>query len=418
MILAAGLLGSALLAVGGLGVGAPPARLDVPLALPMCVVGVLLLIGAWWALRSASSRVVLSATALWSLPLLVGPPLFSRDVYAYAGQAQVVLAGLDPYVDGPADVPGRIADEVDGVWAQAPSPYGPVFLWLAARVVAVTGDRPLAAAYGMRLLAVVGVLLVAWALPRLASSYGVAPSRALWLGLANPLLLLHFVAGAHNDALMVGLLAAGLASPVALGAVLVTLAGLVKAPALVALAFLPFLAPSRLRAALVVAVTAGVTAVVVASATGRGWGWLSTLSAGNPRRSLLSPTTGLGVLLGAVDVVHAAGLAVAAVVSAWLLWRARHLGAVQALGLALLVVVLLGPVVQPWYLLWPLVLLAAVAGPRAALGLAAGSALLCLLVLPSGRHVVRPPLYGVPMVAVVALAGAVAARGLPRSRTG
>ena len=48
-------------------------------------------------------------------------------------------------------------------------------------------------------------------------------------------MLLHLVGGAHNDAMMLGLLVAGLAAalrrPPVLGAVLVTLAALVKAPA-------------------------------------------------------------------------------------------------------------------------------------------------------------------------------------------
>jgi alpha-1,6-mannosyltransferase len=77
---------------------------------------------------------------------------------------------------------------------------------------------------------------------------------------------------------------------------------------------------------------------------------------------------------------------------------------VRALGLALLAVVALGPVVQPWYLLWGVVVLAAVAGPRTALFLGAGCAVLCLLVLPSGRHLIRPPLYGVPLLVAAAVA--------------
>ena len=87
-----------------------------------------------------------------------------------------------------------------------------------------------------------GVLLLGWGLLRLAP----VPGRALWLGVANPLVLVHLVSGGHNDALMVGLLVAGLAvAPRALlpAAALVTLAALVKVPALAGLAFLPLLVP-------------------------------------------------------------------------------------------------------------------------------------------------------------------------------
>ena len=61
------------------------------------------------------------------------------------------------------------------------------------------------------MLAVVGVALAAACLPVLARRCGVPAERALWLALASPLVGVHLVSGAHNDALMVGLLAAGLA---------------------------------------------------------------------------------------------------------------------------------------------------------------------------------------------------------------
>ena len=54
------------------------------------------------------------------------------------------------------------------------------------------------------------LVLIVWALPRLARRFGVQPATALWLGALNPLLIFHFVAGAHNDALAIGLMLAGL----------------------------------------------------------------------------------------------------------------------------------------------------------------------------------------------------------------
>ena len=66
--------------------------------------------------------------------------------------------------------------------------------------------------------------------------------------------------------------------------------------------------------------------------------------------------------------------------------------------------VALAPVVQPWYLLWGLVLLAAVGGERVVLALGALSVALCLSLLPNGKSLVRPPLYGLPVLAAAALA--------------
>jgi alpha-1,6-mannosyltransferase len=428
-------MGSCLVAIGGFGVGAVPARRGETwlhdsdpgrvLSTVLCVVGVVGLLWAWWRLRGCAPGIVLQAAGAWSLALLVTAPLFSRDVYAYAGQAHLVSVGLDPYAHGPADAPGPLAAEVDDVWAHARSPYGPVFLRVSSWLL--PGEHVMATVLVQRALALVGLALLAWALLRLADD----ASTALWLAVANPLVLLHGVGGPHNDLLMAGLLAAGLAIGVsaggsgrrvelgiAIGAAVITVAALVKAPAAAGLVFLPFVAATaRLRAALVVAVTSVTVAVVVTAASGLGWGWVHTLGAGNARRSLLSVSTGVGVLAenvvgsGALDVAHAAGLGVAALLGVLLLVRASRLGALRALGLSLLAVVVLGPVVQPWYLIWVLAVLAAVAGPRLTVALGAASAVACLLILPGGRHVIRPPLYGVPAVVVMA-AGYAAARAV------
>ena len=392
-LLAAGVLGSALVALGGL----------------VSWLGVVLLGVSWWASRGLALGHQRAAALLWSLPLLVAAPLYSRDLHAYAGQAALVVAGRDPYAVGPGALPGVLTAGVDEVWLDAPSPYGPVWLWLSGLVVRITGQSVTPAVLGLRLLAVLGVVLVAWALGRLATD----PGRALWLGVANPLVLLHLVAGGHNDALMVGLLLAGLAvarQAVAVAAVLVTLAALVKVPALAGLAYLPLLTAGRVRAAVVVPAVAAVTAVAVTFATGLGWGWLDTLDTGRARLSLLSPLTGLGTAVGALDAVLLLGLLLASGAGVVLLGLAvvGRLDALTALGATLLAVSVLLPVVQPWYLLWGVCVLAARVGPRAAAALGAASLVLCLAIAPSGRHVVRPPLYGLPTVLAAAVAVVVA----------
>jgi hypothetical protein len=448
-VLAAGAVGSVLVAVGGLGAGAGPVDggwPELPRALGTVLVaaGVLVLGAAWWRARRELDDVapgaLVRATALWSAPLLLAPPLFSRDVYSYAGQALLVARGLDPYALGPSAVPGEIADNVDDVWLDTPSPYGPAFLGPGALLLRLPGDDVVPAVLLLRLLAVLGLVLTALAVPVLARACSVAPQRALWLGLANPLGLLHGVAGAHNDALMVGLLVAGAAVGVrargrparllAAGA-LVALAGLVKAPAFGALPFLALAVPglrAQVRAGAALLVGALVTGVLVHLASGLGPGWIGSLQAGRARLSLFSPTTGLGTALGTLaetagaiddrsrvrEGVLAAGLVVALALAALLLMRAARrpgpAAAVRGLGLALLGVVLLSPTVLPWYVLWAVVPLAAVARPRAAAALAALCLVLCVTTWPSGRSVVRPPLYGVPLLTAVMVAAVVARR--------
>ncbi|MEH0532953.1 polyprenol phosphomannose-dependent alpha 1,6 mannosyltransferase MptB [Streptomyces stelliscabiei] len=246
---ALGLAGTAFLALGGETAGALPVQdLLAPtsgrgaLGLVGVYFGVVLLTAAWALLGKVirgpeppAPRALLLVLAVWAAPLLLGPPLFSRDVYSYLAQGAMVDAHMDVYLHGPARLGGPLADEVAPMWQHTATPYGPVFLAVASALSGLTEGRIPAGLIGMRLIALLGVALMAVALPRLARHSGADPALALWLGALNPLVLLHLVAGAHNDALMLGLLGVGLALAPGrwfpLGVVLVTLAALVKAPA-------------------------------------------------------------------------------------------------------------------------------------------------------------------------------------------
>jgi alpha-1,6-mannosyltransferase len=105
---------------------------------------------------------------------------------------------------------------------------------------------------------------------------------------------------------------------------------------------------------------------------GVGFGWTSALSTPGQVRSWLSATTALGMLTGnllyvlhlgyhvdgAVNGFRDVGTLLTLVVIAWLVLTGHRRSPARGLGLSLLALVMLGPVVQPWYLLWPLVILA------------------------------------------------------------
>ncbi|MFG2122687.1 polyprenol phosphomannose-dependent alpha 1,6 mannosyltransferase MptB [Streptomyces sp. NPDC048710] len=413
-----GLAGTASLALGGETAGAlpvqdllAPASARAALGLVGVYFGVVLLIAAWVLLgrlvrgqQPPTQRALLVVLAVWAAPLLLAPPLFSRDVYSYLAQGAMVDAHMDVYAQGPAQLGGPLADEVAPVWQHTAAPYGPAFLWPASALSGLTRGELPAGLIGMRLLAVLGVALMAAALPRLARHSGADPAAALWLGALNPLVLLHLVAGAHNDALMLGLLGLGLVAargrwPV-LGAVLVTLAALVKAPAALGLLAVVVLQIRTRRtplwATLTTAAAAAATTVAATAVAGTGYGWIRALDTPvSPHNwaltSLLGRATGalldrLGSDLAplAVPVWHLLGLAAtaAAVVLIWLRLRLRP---VYALGLSLLAVAVFGPAIRPWYVLWGLFLIAA-AAPSTSVRhrVAALAGVLALAVLPSG----------------------------------
>ncbi|MEU9211048.1 polyprenol phosphomannose-dependent alpha 1,6 mannosyltransferase MptB [Streptomyces sp. NPDC048415] len=414
---ALGLAGTAFLALGGETAGALPARdLLAPesgravLGLVGVYFGVVLLIAAWALLGTVvrgpeppTPRALLLVLAVWAAPLLLAPPLFSRDVYSYLAQGAMVDAHIDVYAHGPAQLGGPLADEVAPVWQQTTTPYGPVFLAVASALSGLTRGQIPAGLLGMRLVALLGVALMAAALPRLARHSGADPAAALWLGALNPLVLLHLVAGAHNDAIMLGLLGVGLVAARGrwhvLGVVLITLAALVKAPALLGLPAVVALrgrGSGTVRCALTTTGVALATTVAATTVAGTGYGWIAALKTPVSPHNW-SPTSVLGRVTGvllqklgsglaplALPVWHATGLVVTVVVVLFIWLRLRP-GPIYALGLSLAAVAVFGPAVRPWYALWGLFLIAA-AAPTGSVRrrVAAASAVLALAVLPSG----------------------------------
>jgi hypothetical protein len=400
-----GFAGSLAVAVGGFGAGALPASVAVPPGLSnaasaLTFLGLTLLVAAWLLLGrlvaagDTRPRDLVVTLVWWTAPLMLAPPMYSRDIYSYFAQGMISVQGMDPYEVGPAVLGGTLARDIAPIWLHTPAPYGPLFLTAAAGVMRVAGNHTVLAALGMRALALAGLALLAYGVPRLARRSAASATGALWLGVLNPLVLAHLVAGAHNDALMVAFLVGGLLLAVrgrpALGTVVVTLAVLIKAPAVIALGFLVPLWADRLRQRRPVAIAIAVAGTAVAAAgtivavttlAGAGYGWIGRLRSPGVVRNGLSITTDLGVLSGrlthlvtgvdgepAVMTWRAAGTVIALAVTAVLLWRAlqalpRILPA-HAFGLAMSVIVLLSPVVHPWYLLWGFVPLAATNGDR------------------------------------------------------
>jgi len=143
------------------------------------------------------------------------------------------------------------------------------------------------------------------------------------------------------------------------------------------------------------------TMVAVTYAVGIGWGWVGSLLIPGQVSSWMDPATGIGGLIGRivrgvglgdhsqgiVSAAHGIGLAAAGVVALWLVLRSDGgISSLRAIGLTMLAVVVLGPVIQPWYFAWGIVLLAPIAEGRARAGVIVLSAVMSYLGLPGGRQ--------------------------------
>lgn len=418
-----------------------------PVTTTIFIISVVLLAVAWIGMVSRVEnsrapererlRAVVGTCALWFVPILLGPPLLSSDVYSYGAEGEMVTKGLDPTKDDMFRlVSGDFLAMTDPVWrtpvergrtGAAGNPYGPVQMGLAALVVSASGHNPAVSAFLFKLVAVAFLALAGWGICDIARRHGVSPPVALALAVGNPLVAIHIVGGAHNDVVLLGLLVSGIALAERdhwrLGLLLLSFAALVKLPAAAGIVFVAWNRPGvaaalreRVRATARALVSAVAITVVACLVVGISAGWLNAMRNTGSTKGTLSLTTQLGYVTGDalslvrlgtstdsfVSVFRLLGLAVAAVISFALLWSSPRIGAERALGLCLLAVMLLGPVVWPWYLVPVFALLFAVGVGRWRPSLVVMTAVFAGEVLPSGQNS-RPVLESQHLVSLLVI---------------
>lgn len=317
---------------------------------------------------------------------------------------------------------------VDPLWLNTPAPYGPLFLIVDGFFASVSLHHQLVTVILLRLLALAGVALLAYCIPKLAAAYGRDAGPVFTLAVLNPLVVLTLVGAGHNDAIMMGLMVAGITAakmkhPV-WGVVLCALAAAIKAPAALGIIYIGWDwlgtgIPVRQRIRPLV--TAGIVATAVVAlltvVSGLGWGWVGNLATPGTVRSWLAPATGIGMLgsavahavglgvssAGVLSITRVVGLLAAAAAAVWLLKESDRIGSLKAMGLTLLLFVVLGPVVQPWYLTWGVILLAPVATGRLRTTLIAISVVSPFIGLPGGRTLLDELIHSNPLSVALAL---------------
>ena len=370
------------LGVGGLAGGALVASGVASIA--VAVVSFLFVLRAAW-LGGLSLRTVVIAAVVAHAVVLTLPLLISRDVYSYIAYGNIAgIHHANPYVQTPADFPHDAVSMLVGPkWFAVPAVYGPLFTGFASLVVRMV-DGLAAQAAAFRLTATAAslgtVALVA------TTVKGMWPRRAAFAVAAfglNPVVLFQSVGSGHND-LLVALAVAGAFALVVtrryLPAVAVlTLGTVVKAPAALPLLLLLIWcvarAPDgrRLRTLLTHGGLAAAIGVAFAApffqlrdptlgmfelAGHEGW-----LAPSRLFRRLLDGASGntLGVL---VRVGFAALLMLSLWIVARAVWRTAKTGSATdrtaqlELGAgwawSLMLLMLLGPVLLPWYVVWAL----------------------------------------------------------------
>lgn len=353
--------------------------------------GVGLLVSAWFRLRPwGDGRDVelyrhvrhWAVLMIWGAPFLLAPLIFSHDAYSYAAQGWLVHNGISPYEQGPGVLPGGFADQVAWVWRFTPAPYGPLSLQINHLLVDLAGFDPYLSALLMRIPALVGVGLIGIFLPRLAHRYRVDPARAAWFGTLNPVLVIDFIGGAHNDSLMMGLVVLALWITRVVGwgwvpgAVLVGIAASVKQPALLVAYALPLVhRPWRslqwgetldiiARAMAGVGLAVG-TFAGISWATGLGFGWLNAVNVPGLVVTV-SPFTVLGQAFSylfdwvgwasgaemAVRISRSIGLIISVVTVGVLALTTARRKPLNFLAYSYLVIAFCAPALHSWYVLW------------------------------------------------------------------
>jgi len=337
---------------------------------------------------------------LWSVPLLIVPPVMSGDPFLYADLGWILHQGGNPYLDVLGSMGGPFAPFVDAFWRGNGVAYPPLALEVNRAMVAVSGFHPYWGVIGQRVPALVGMALIAHFLPRLADQLWVDRPWAVWLGVLNPIAIVHLVGGAHNDTLMAGaavfaiwlsvqkvpyVSASLVLAPITIGVAMalkqqagiavIAAAGLAVAGDLARLPRLQRIVVLGWRTA-VATVVALITFVAVSLASGLGFGWTQWMSQmGRARTLTLSVAIGDALRWTGVDLTEPAnlllaGLAVAGLAALLVLRPERPLE-ITAWGSVL--VLFLGQALHPWYV---------------------GLSLALIALLPLGRSAARAVVFG------------------------
>lgn len=344
--------------------------------LPLMLSALLWALVVWLAPKLRASWLLWSVVGLHAV-FFLAPPLLSQDVFSYIAYARLgVEHGLNPYAFRPFDIPGDPVFPFAGS-KDAVDVYGPHFTLLTYPLAWVSVP---VAFWTLKLMAAASSLGLVLLVRSIAERVSADTARAIAIVGLSPATLVHVVGGAHNEALTMLIIFAGIAFALsreggareAGGGFISTLAIGVKASAAVPLVFM--LAAARRKVAMFLAMAAAAVLTVLTGLVafgGDALNGLNLISSNQDRSSRWSlphrTVDGLDALLGvgrgtATDVVRLIFVLILAAVVIYLLRRSYKKPEtwLANAGWATFGVLLASAWLVPWYMLWLL--------PFAALG--------------------------------------------------
>jgi hypothetical protein len=341
---------------------------------------------------------IVAGVLLFSLPLIFVPYLFSRDIYSYIMYGRIAAVyGANPALTAPIAYANDASFQYLVTWKDVPSVYGPLWTLFSHGLTLVVeraggGLWLYLLAYKLAMLAAhIASTLLIWRILSAERPHYQLAGTLLYAW--NPTVLIEFVASAHNDALMIGLI---------LLAVWCTQRGYWRSAvvALVAAALIKWIAAVLLplwalywlrreptwRGRLLLAGQAAAIGAAVAALLALPYGdVLRSLSAPLRLQSAMQAENSIGALAirGAQDALAELGVRSARepewrpaaealvgwlsrglVVLAWLValytvWRRPAFERLlQASCWLLMAILLISPIFRVWYVTWPLALAA------------------------------------------------------------
>lgn len=245
------------------------------------IVGVLLtFLGLYLvAMRYAEyvpARLIVGSVAAFTLIALIGPPLFSTDVFSYQAYAQMFAHyHINPYLHGPTVIgqyplQNPLSQVIGAKWINTASVYGPLFTFISVIIQSASITFNYYAFKVIAALASGATMFLIW---KAAERRGVDPKLGVALFGLNPLVTLAGVGGGHNDLLMLTFTTGGIYALLSRqergSAALITAGAAIKLTGLIVLPFALLGEGARLdlrrRWTRMLSAAAAVTAVIAAA---------------------------------------------------------------------------------------------------------------------------------------------------------